>query len=255
MVPKGATLLQLRAAAELEVRRVEALDLAYSSDPWSWMVEQVETVDPATQERRPWPTDKVYLRDLVQVLRHEPKVAIPKSRQVMATWGVAMWVLWCARHQPHHLVMWHSKDEESAAAVVDKRIHAVESSLREVALRRACRTHRLSSGMIGRLDLSVPELADRATRTALRPGGDSAIWALASGTGSRHKAGKVRSYVPSIVVIDESEFQDNADEVLRAVIPLWDEGKRVQVVMLSSSNGARGPLAEECASVGFTRWR
>jgi hypothetical protein len=248
VVPAGATRLQLRAAAELEVRRLEALERRYTTDPWAWMAEQVDTVDPATQEIRPWPTDKAYVRDLVEVLRHEGKVAIPKSRQVMATWTVAMWCLWCARHQPYHLVMWHSKDEESAAAVLDSRIYQVETKLREPALRRDARAHRTSSGLVGRLQLTVPAMGERQL-------GQSSLWALASGTGSKHKAGKIRSYVPSIIVLDESEFQDNAAEVLRAVLPLWDEGKRVQVVMLSSSNGARGPLAEECAAAGFTRWR
>jgi len=199
------------------------------------MLEQVTTVDQATQEVRRWP-DRACLRDLVTILRHESRVAIPKSRRVMATWTVAMHCLHLVSHHPHHLVLWLSRIEETAAATVDGKMAWAARHLVDPRMRRAFASHRTSQGKVGRMMFQVE-------------GGSSEVVALASG------ADVVRSYTASVIVFDESEFQGQAWAALAAIEALLEEGKAVQVILLSSSNGPTGPLAAIAGSVGFTKFR
>lgn len=219
---------------EIAYRERERREEYYRGHFQEWLTEQVITLDEATKQQLRWP-DLGYLRDVATILKEERLIAIPKSRRVMATWGVAMHTLHEASLRPNVEVLWLSRTETTAAATVDKKVWFAHQHLVDKRLRRKVRSYRTSSGDVGKIVFDRPE-------------GSSEILALASG------ADVVKSYTASIVVFDESEFQNAADAAFRGIMPLFEEGKDVQIIVLSSSNGPNGILARMCARVGFTRF-
>jgi hypothetical protein len=62
-----------------------------------------------------------------------------------------------------------------------------------------------------------------------------------------------RFYTPTVVVMDEGDFQDEGHEALVAALPFGE--KQGKVIFVSSSNGPGKPLATICKGVGFVRFR
>ena len=108
---------------------VELMDRRFAQDPWFWFCEMVETKDEATQQKRKFPGDKIYLKDLTQALVECPMLAIPKSRRMFATWLVSLWCLYKARYSACHAIYWQSETETKAAFVVDQRCKYVEDNI------------------------------------------------------------------------------------------------------------------------------
>lgn len=210
---------------------VRARDTAYGNDPWAWLTEQVITRDEATQAQTPWPKDKQYLRELLSALDREQMLAIPKSRRMMVTWLVAAWVTWRVRYRPNNEVYWQSATETVAAEAVNGRCAFIEDNLRTPFLRRKYAGLRTQGGLIGRM---------RYDQTG------SGITAIAEG------GDKIRSRTPSILVMDECEFQPEAPMALTAAMATVE--KSAKLVLISSSNGPRGVLAEICREVGLPRF-
>jgi len=208
-------------------------DRRYEGDCWAWLVEQVNTIDEASRQVRRWPAHLDALHDLIDVLTDsdEHLIGVPKSRRMMVTWAVAEWVHWLTRYYPSVLAVWQSRTETMAAEVVDKRIIFAEEHLHEPALRRTADTHRTKDGLIGRVTWNSTS---------------SRIVAVAQG------ADAFRSLTPTVLVMDECEFQEQGAAALAAAIPFAEKGAKV--VLVSSSNGPGHPLANLCKAVGFTRW-
>lgn len=220
-----------RVLEEAAVANLLLKERRYSRDPWLWLTEEVMTIDETTREILPWPAHKLYTKDLLTILQHERLVAIPKSRRMMVSWLVAAWVLWNIRFKPHCAVFWQADKEEHAAHVLDWRIKFMEDHLVTEALRKPYVTHRTEGGLVGKIEFL-----------------DTKSYCRAIPQGSR----AVRSYTFSIMVMDESEFQQEASDAYAAAVPIAEKG--AQLIIMSSSNGPNGILSKMCQEVGFTRF-
>lgn len=200
---------------------------------WAWLSQEVQTIDEASRAVRRWP-DKAALHDLVDVLSDDSvrRLAIIKSRRVMATWTVAEWVHWTTRYHPAVLAVWQSRTEEMAADVLTSKIVFAEEHLIDQSLRRRFHSRKTTTGGgVGRIVWET---------TASR------IVAVAQG------ADAFRSLTPSILVIDECEFQEQAWRAFAAALPFAE--KNAKIVLLSTSNGPGRPISTLCKDIGFTRW-
>jgi phage FluMu gp28-like protein len=209
-------------------------DRRYEGDCWAWLVSQVNTLDEASRAVRPWPGHLDYLHDLIDVLcdQNERLIAIPKSRRMMVTWCVAEWVHWLTRYRPNVLAIWQSRVQTMAAEVLDKRIDWAEEHLLDVPLRRTRKSSKTTEGLIGRITWNQS---------------GSRIVAVAEG------AHVFRSLTPTVLVMDECEFQEQGAAALAASMPFAE--KNAKIILLSSSNGPGKPLANICKDVGLTRWK
>jgi len=206
------------------------LDTEYKRNPWSWFMNEVNTQDEATQSMLPWP-DKAYLRDLIWVLDNEKGIVIPKSRRMMVSWVCAAWAVYRARYQPHHAIFYQSETEEKSAFITDQRCIFIENNLREPMLKRKYKAIKTHQGLVGRITYTD---------------NGSYIWAIPQGDDA------IRSFTFSILIMDESEFQPEADRALISALPIWEKG--AQLIILSTSNGPQGILAGICRDVGFTKF-
>jgi hypothetical protein len=206
------------------------LDEHYKRDVWAWLTEQVWTIDEASQEVLRWP-DKGYLRELVAFIDEEPMLALPKSRRVMASWTVAAYCTHRARYFPNNAIYIQSETEEKASYVTDKRCAFIERNLEEPMLRRPFKALHTKEGLVGKLTYEDS---------------GSYLWAIPEGDE------KIRAFTPSILVMDESEYQRQGSKSLIAALALAE--KKAKVILLSSSNGPLGVLAGICREAGFTRW-
>lgn len=220
--------LQGRALAHFAAR-----DREYARDCWAWLCDLVVTVDEASQQQLRWPAEKEYLCDLIEVFTSEEQlIAIPKSRRMMVTWTAAAWATWTVRYQPHHAIFIQSENEQKAAFVIDQRCAYIEDHLLEPIFRRPYKPIRTSGGIIGKM--TYPETG-------------SYIWAVPQG------GSVLRTYTPSILIMDECDFQPEGHEALAAAMPLVE--KNARLILISSSNGPRGVLAMIAREAGFIRFR
>jgi hypothetical protein len=206
------------------------LDEDYKANAWLWLTEQVWTQDEASQQIRRWP-DKPYLQELCAFIEAEPMLALPKSRRVMATWLVAGWCTHRARYFPHNAIFIQSEVEGKAAFVVDQRCVFIEDHLEEPRLRRPYHAVRTHDGAIGRVTYN----ATGSYLLAIAEGGE-----------------KMRTFTPSVLVLDESEFQPRGHQALVAALSMVE--KKAKIILLSSSNGPIGVMAGICREAGFRRW-
>ncbi len=214
---------QLQGAAALR----KLLDEAYSTDGWRWAVDLVQTRDEATSQLSRWPGDLVYLRDIWQAIDECPRLAIPKSRRMMVTWIVSTYMTHRARYYPNWVGYVQSETETKAGFVVEERCKFIEDNLVVPSFRRE---HDLKRGPF--------RLTYRKTGSYIQgipQGGDV-----------------LRTYTPSFLFEDESEFQPEAVRAFQAALPTIEKG--VKMVVASSSNGPRGLLAGMCKDVGFVRF-
>jgi hypothetical protein len=208
------------------------LDDLYKKEPWLWFIHEVNTSDEATQAMRPWP-DKEYLKDLLEILLEEPLVLVPKSRRMMVSWLVAAIATYEARYLPHNAIFIQSETEDKAAYITEKRCAFIEDHLNEPALRRKYRAIRTTKGAIGRITYEET---------------GSYIWAIPQG------GSIIRTYTFSRLLMDESEFQAESHEALNAAISIAENNKSSKIVLVSTSDGPQGPIADICRGAGFTRW-
>lgn len=186
---------------------------AYDPDtnPWIklWVPGWAKTKDehdPASPYK-PLP-DKDYLRLIAYTWVHEPLLALPKSRQMMATWLFCCIGSWVVTFQQAQLVGFVSKKEGDA----DKLLERVKVVLDGLPRDR----------------FYVPEAKKKYTELAV-PESDSYILAL-----SENPDG-VRSHTFSWLFSDEVAFQEYAEDQVRATLPSVKGGARFTLV--TTSNG------------------
>ena len=216
-----------RYAAAKEIVKDE--DARYAERPWEWAVERVHTIDEAGAEILPWP-DKEYLHDLFDALDTEPLLAIPKSRRVLVSWGVAVHLLHRIRYKEHRRGYVQSEIEGKAAYIINDRMAWVEDHLPPV-WQRKYESHRTMEGLIG-------------TMAYVDTG--SKVKAIAQG------ADAMRAYTPTFVFMDEIEFQREGHKSFVAALPFRE--KRCQIILASSSNGPGGVLAQMASTINFVRF-
>jgi len=207
------------------------LDEAYKRDFWAWLINEVYTQDEATQSKRPWP-DKAYLRDVAWLLQNEQLLLLPKSRRMMISWILAAYCVWKARYFPHNAVFIQSETEQKSAFIVDKRCVFIEENLAEPLLRRPFRSIRTHQGSIGRITYEDT---------------GSYIWAIPQGEDV------IRTYTFSVLFMDECEFQAEGARALASALAIAE--KKAQIILVSTSNGPTGPMAEICRASGFHKFQ
>lgn len=217
---------------EIRLHR-EIRDREYAESCHLWAYEQVVTRDEDAEAARPWPDNKPYLDELFDIYETEQLIALPKSRQLLVTWSLAVWLTWRARYRSYNALFIQSDKEEKSAHVVDKRCKFVEDNLREEWVRRPYHSIRTKDGLVGRMTYDRTE---------------SVILGVAQGED------QFRSYTPTVIVMDECEFQDGAHAALTTALPFTREGKNCKIILISTSNGPGGVLAGICREVGFVRW-
>jgi hypothetical protein len=210
---------------------VQELDSRYEKDPWLWASEVVQTQDEASGQVLRFPSDREYLHDLFDIFEKETLIAIPKSRRVFVTWAVATYLVHRARYRKAQALFVQSETEDKAAFVTEKRCQFIEDNL-PVALRRPYKAIRTIRGAMGHLTYD---------------GTKSYIKAIAQGRDA------LRTFTPTILMMDESEFMGEGRESLIAALPFAEKGAKI--IMVSSSNGASGPLADIAKTVGFISFR
>ncbi|MBK8871766.1 MAG: hypothetical protein IPN19_12235, partial [Elusimicrobia bacterium] len=154
------------------------------------------------------------------LLRHD-ELMIPKSRQIMVSWILAIYSCWLARTQKHGLILLQSKKEEDAAKMVS----------------------------MGKDDLDTARMTFIETHLE-NPDGTPATWLMdpkvraakgvaynkigfKNGTnveGVPQGGDQIRSRVPSFYANDESAFQDEFGKAYEAAQPALQGGGRAVYV-------------------------
>jgi phage FluMu gp28-like protein len=218
------------------IAKHQILDDAFAKDCWRWCCEQVITIDEAADtgivRRRRWPKHLQYVKELMQILKNEKFVIIPKSRRIFATWTICAYLTHDTRYNADSANFILSETESKAAFCIDKRCYHIEENLRHEEFRREVATLRTKTGLIGRMTY---------------PHNGTYLWGLAS-TGD-----SLRAYTATKVFVDEIEFIEQAPSLTRSLIPLIEGG--AQAIFASSSNGPMGIIAEYCRSIRFHKWR
>ena len=220
---------------------MSVLDSGYKNNFYSWLTEQVVTVDETMRKHRRFP-DKPFLEDVAHALTVEPRLAFPKSRRMLMTWILCSYCCWSARYVSGHFIAWQSETFTKAAfALGPQRMSFIENNLKTRGLRK--RYDKLEAkGGYERVKYKH-KWVEPDGRIA---DGESTVIATAQG------ATVLNAYTPSIIVLDESELQPYARETLAHALPLLESG--VQMIICSSSGGPSGILAEMARSVNFFRF-
>lgn len=208
---------------------VEYDDGQYANDSYLWAVEQVKTIDEASAQVLPFP-DRMYLHDLFEAMDETQKLAIPKSRRMMVSWAVAIYIQHQIRYRSHVAAYVQSAVEGKAAYIVDARMKFVEDNL-PVIYRKPYTCIRTSEGQVGKLTMSST---------------GSFVHALAQG------ADAFRAFTPTLVFSDEIEFQEKGHQSFVAMLPFAE--KKCKIIIVSSSNGPQGVLAGFARDIGFARF-
>jgi phage FluMu gp28-like protein len=216
----------------------DQLDAIYAENPWKFFCQQVRTVDESQKislKNRDriyiWPKDYAYLKETLTVLQNEQLVGIPKSRRMLVSWLLSAYFVWDARYHPNGALFYMSETEQKAAFAVDKRCKFIEENLRDQAFRLPISTMKTKTGLVGHM--TYPN--------------NSYIWALASGGDA------LRQYTATKIFLDECEFQDEAPAVVRAALPMVENGS--QLILASSSDGPIGVLADLADKCGVRSYK
>ena len=153
-----------------------------------------------------------YIVRVIQELAREPRVLIPKSRQIRITWTCLSYILHSALFQGHRLNFVQSKKEEDAASLVGRQKHIYEH---------------LPWWMKAASPLKHPLTKQPFNKLAFSNG--SLIWGVPQGSDV------LRQYTASIIFDDEMAFQERAEEAYKAAKPTVDGGG--QFIGCSSVNG------------------
>ena len=182
----------------------------------------VKTRDEADADAsvKPFPIDQPDVRQFVTDIHREQKSAAAKSRQVMATWSVCLYMTYVARFHDHRHVIFQTQKWDDA---VEKVCMAGGAS---------------AGGFTGRcqfIERHLPAwLKQKVVESEGRlmyPNG-SMIEALAGGKD------QIRGKTPSLIVLDEMAFLDEAKATYTSIAPLIQKGTKF--IAISTPNGAEG---------------
>jgi hypothetical protein len=163
---------------------------------------QIEAIDEATNQGawvpfRLWPAQRATLA----TLHRERMVIVLKARQLGLSWLVLGYALWMLCHQAIANVLIFSKRDTEAINLLHIRL----------------------SGMYGRLNtVAAKSTAYVDSNHALRLNNGSSALAFPTTGG--------RSYTASLVVVDEADFVEDLDALIRAVKPTIDAGGKIFLI-------------------------
>ena len=153
--------------------------------------------------------DKEYLRLLSYAWVHEPKIVVPKSRQMMVTWLYSSIGVHETLFRQAKTTAWISKKFDDANANIDKRIQLISNRLPRERL--YVPKHKYVKGLF----------ECESTGSIIRAMGE--------------EAKGLRQYTFSWVFDDEAAFQEQAEGIVQAALPTVNGGGRLTLV--SSANG------------------
>lgn len=146
-----------------------------------------------------------------------PRLIIPKSRQILATWTFAVLYLWDAISHRNRRIFFQSKKESDAGAILDRAKFVLDymGGKHSGLFKQVIPAYKYTTSK-GDWKLRFPEL-------------QSEIWAIPEGDDI------IRSYTLSGWLCDEMAFQKNIEQAMKAAMPALIGGGRF--TGLSSSNG------------------
>ena len=166
---------------------------------------------------RPFPRreEKAYIWDLIDTIHAEQLVAVEKSRQLIVTWSVCLYILWCCKFQKNRLWFVQSKKEADAANLVfNSEWPNARISFMEFNLPEGLRSDVFPSyGMLS--------FSDTGSR----------IWGIPEG------GDQIRSYTASGIFSDEAAYQPEFGHAWKAANPTVKGGGKM-IVVSSARNGA-----------------
>lgn len=150
---------------------------------------------------------------LWRVLDTTPRLAIPKSRQMMVSWLACAYAVWHARFRDNRAVYWQTQNDDDANKMVA--LPAPAQGRMEFIERH--------------LPAWMQVVGTKFAQGVIAWPNGSVIEALAGG------ANKVRSKVASLIIEDEFAHQEEARGVYTAVGPLIQ--KATKFLAISTPNG------------------
>jgi len=209
-----------KAEALLRATRLEVLKRC-ESDGWFWtaFVVTKDEADPS-MSTKPFPRHRDDVHAYWTEIATHKKVAVAKSRQVMATWATAAYMCWMARFHPNTAVLYQTQSEEDANNVV-----SVAGSSKDGGYFGRCQFIERHLPPWMQLDIRDPE------GQITYPHG-SIIRALPGG------ANKIRGKTATVIILDEMAFLEEAKGTYTAIAPLVQKG--AQLICLSTPNGGAG---------------
>jgi len=203
----------LRACAKGDLPRIQAeLKRCRSNVPYTVLThcftkDEHDADNPVKRFPR-----KKYIWEMLKEINDSPRIAIPKSRQIMITWTVMAYLVVKAVFWRHRLIFCQSKKEEDAAMLIDRGKHIYEH---------------LPWWMKQASPLKRPLHKLPFNKIIFTNG--SMLWGVPQG------ADVLRQYTASIIFGDESAFQEKAEGAYKAAKPTVDGGG--QIILVSSANG------------------
>jgi len=191
------------------------------------MVYTKDSHDDKTPEKKLPVEDKDYLKVLFLHLLACEKLAVPKSRQIMASWAIAAFATWVAHTNPHREILYQAQKEEDAHAMVSKGRKNTSAGRMDFILHRLpewLQDPYIKDGVgnrVGELVFS-PKPIDNAGVPI--PWYGSTITAVPGG------ADQVRGKTPKFAALDECAFYPDLDEAVAALIPATNGGGRYALV-------------------------
>jgi phage FluMu gp28-like protein len=167
---------------------------------------------------RPFPTrkEKAHIWEFLDaVLETRGVLCVEKSRQVMVTWAMVMYILWESKYKKNRLWFVQSKKEEDSASLVySHNPFKARMSFIEAKLPEELRTLDFDN------DCSYGEINFRDT--------GSVVKAIPEG------GSQIRSYTASGIFADEAAFQPEFEEAYAAAKPTIDGGGKL--IAVSTAN-------------------
>ncbi len=174
------------------------------TDVWSFATGFVQTEDPQDEAGiRDFPTWDYLKHILLSWVKHR-KVAVPKSRQVLISWCIAVFSVWVAGFNKHRRAMIQSQKEEKAKELID-RVRFIVMNLPPWLLP------------------SVPKFTKSMVEFTFPDGSVSKIWAVPQGPD------QAATYNPTIYFGDETALQESAEAAHRYAAPCLRKGKEILV--------------------------
>jgi hypothetical protein len=180
--------------------------------PWSFMTEQVKTLDPR-QGIRAFP-DYPFVQQLVYAAHENRFLLVPKSRQMFVTWTILAYFLWRAMFKGPGIYLFLSRNERCAEELITRA---------RIMLDNLPVFMRPDLSANSRQEIAFGKLGSRIFSLPATPDGP-------------------RMYSPSGVFWDEMAFTPYDKQIWSALQPALMSGGRF--VGVSSSGGARNFFAD-----------
>ena len=182
-------------------------------DPFLRFLSLVLTKDEKDEGKvKPFPLHKEYLVELAGHFVREPILLVPKSRQMMVSWLAVAFCTWRCYARPNQLIVWQSKTESDAAAMVFDKDDPQVARM---------------SFICSRLPRWAFDMPKGSYASLLWPNGSMV-------KGAKQNPEMVRQLSPSVIVSDEMGFQEYAAEIYTAAKPALTGGG--QFIGISSAN-------------------